>query len=163
MVFALAAGPLTNLLLVMIGFMLLKVEDLLLNRIGLFLIVSNSLMDIGSALTSVRYAILHLDLYTSEPAWKLLLLPFFTIALYLGFKTYHERITLRGLALMTVVTVCLGFTAIPLDKLLWTCIRQGVSYCGTIAGISIPVIITNTTVAIITVTYVARFGSKLRS
>gem|GEM_PF-5991680 len=46
--------------------------------------VSNSLMDIGSALTSVRHAILCPDLYTSEPAWKLLLLPFFTIALYLG-------------------------------------------------------------------------------
>jgi len=60
---------------------------------------------------------------------------------------------------------CLGFTAIPLDKLLWMCVRQGVSYYGTIAGISIPVIITklNITVAIMTEIYVARFGSKLRS
>ncbi len=138
------------------GFVLLRVGDLLVSYVGFSLVVSNSLMDIGAALLSARYAISHPSIYSSEPAWKLVLLPAFAVALYLALRAYRGRYTLRVLVSMAAITAALGLAAIPLDKLLWTCMERGIPYCRPVAGISIPVIVTNIAVAIAMAVYIAR-------
>ncbi len=75
----LAASPFTTLFLVAVCFMFFSCKDVLARRIGFFLLVSNSLIGIGTALTSLRYALEHPDPCMSEPMWKLVLLPIFSL------------------------------------------------------------------------------------
>ncbi len=162
-VFAVAAGPLTTLLLAFTGFALFTHRSLLVKRVGLLLLVSNSLIGIGGALTSARYAILHPDLYTSEPIWKLMLCPILIAALLLGLKLYTERIPLRSLGVMALITACIGFAAIPVDGMLWSCIEQGNPACMPLAGISMPVIAADTIAAAATALLMLRYKHHLSS
>ncbi len=159
-VFAVVAGPLTTLLLATIGFTLILHKLILVKRIGLLFAVSNSLINIGSALTSIRYAIRHPDL-TTEPIWKLLLCPIFILILILSLKLYNEGLLFRSLMVMILITACIGLAAIPIDEILWSYIDQGNPICMPLAGISKPVIVTNTIVIITTVLFILKYRHKL--
>ena len=158
---AIIAGPLTNLILAVIGLVLLYfVDSLLIARIGLFLLISNSLIDIGSALISVKHVVVYHSL-CSEPTWKLILSPIFLILLYMGVRMYREKLSLRILFIMAILTAILGIVAISIDTITWSCIEHGVLICSPIAGISTIVIIVNIVVTILTIIYILVYRWRL--
>ena len=158
---AITAGPLTNLILAVIGLVLMRrTGSLLVARLGLFLLISNSFMDIGAALASIKHVIVYHD-WSSEPTWKFALTPVFLVLMYVGVKVYREKLRLRTLLIMAALTAALGIIAIPMDIVTWSCIEHKMSICSPVAGISAIVVVVNVVVAVMTIAYIVAYREQL--
>ncbi len=159
---AIVAGPLTNLILAVTGLALICFASSLAARIGLFLLLSNTFIDIGAALVSIKHVVAYPSLQ-AEPTWKLVLIPAFVALTYVGLKAYREKLRLRTLLVMAALTAVLAAASIPMDIATWSCIERGMPICSPVAGISAIVVVVNVVVAIITVTYVAMYREELKA
>ncbi len=150
---ALAAGPLATLALALLGLTPRIREKHPLT--GYALATSNSLLGVGTALGAAWYALTHPDPCTSEPIWKLYLLPLYTAALLASLRAYP------GLARPSLILALLGVTAaeaaaiVAADQLLvWPCITAGNPLCTPIAGYP-PLLAAINTAALAALVYLA--------
>jgi hypothetical protein len=158
---AVAAGPLTNLILAVIGLVLARrTGSLLVARLGLFLLTSSSFIDIGAALANIKHVIVYHD-WSSELTWKFVLTPVFLVLTYVGVKVYREKLRLRTLLIMAALTAALGIIMILVDIVTWSCIEHKMSICSPIAGISAIVVVVNVVVAVMTIAYIVAYREQL--
>lgn len=142
----LAAGPLTTLLLALIGLVLLTWRGSTAEEVGFSLAFFNSVFGLSSLAWGLATNPTHLDLLLSELAWKAASAPLLAFVLALAlrhlsktFKAHRAKLVAELLAL----TIAINLVVEVLDEWAWLGFEAGNPFFTTIHGFILPVVPVN--------------------